>query len=59
MLISILDKHLTTDIDECKATLRMIQDKISEIRVNTKSIAEYEAREERIKLMQKELEEMK
>ena len=59
MLIAVMDKHFSTDVDECKATLRMIQDKISEIRVNTKSIAEYEAREERIKLMQAELEEMK
>ena len=39
--------------------LRVNNDKIREIRVNTKSIEEYEAREQRIELMKKEVDEMR
>ena len=59
LLQSVFDKGFSTDVDECKASLRVTHDKIREIRVNTKSIAEYEAREQRIKLLREELEDMK
>jgi hypothetical protein len=39
--------------------LRVNNDKIREIRVNTKSIEEYENREQKIELMKKEMEELK
>ena len=39
--------------------LRVNNDKIREIRVNAKSIEEYESREQRIELMKKEMEELK
>ena len=58
LLQAVFDKAFTTDLDECKAMLRVNNDKIREIRVNTKSIEEYENREQKIELMKKEMEQL-
>lgn len=58
LLQTVFDKAFPTDLDECQAMLRVNNDKIREIRVNTKSVEEYENREQKIELMKKELEEL-
>ena len=55
----VFDKKYTTDLDECQAQLRSVNDKIREIRINTKSIQEFEEREKQIALMKEELEQLK
>lgn len=69
MLQEVFDKKYSTNLNECavgvcvcgkvKAMLSVTQDKIREIRVNERSIAEYEEREKRIATLEKECSDLK